>query len=182
MQHRHLPSAQLGGPEFGSNPACGKGSGGITSRWGKHGAAHGLGNAVNHYSQVKYQVVVALFGDAVVEPHCSRDRRVMGYTRLPAHSLGMPLLPFGHKQELGKGTAGLFLLPLGEWGSLLTRGPQPCPQPVQGTKVTSKSWDCPGAVPSQGSSSCWAILGTRQAAGMGVPSAQAEGELSRELS
>lgn len=130
MQHRHLPSAQLGGPEFGSNSACGKGSDEITSRW-KQGAARGLGNAVNHYSQVKYQVVVALFGDAVVEPHCSRDRRVMGYTWLPPHSLGMPLFPFGHKQELGKGTAGLFLLPLGGWGSLLTRGPQPYPQPVQ---------------------------------------------------
>lgn len=84
-----------------------------------------------HYSQVKYQVVVALFRDAVVEPHCSRDRRVMGYTWLPPHSLGRPLLPFGHRQELGKGTAGLFLLlfPLAGWGSLPTRGPQRWPQP-----------------------------------------------------
>lgn len=96
-----------------------------------------------HYSQVKYQVVVALFRDAVVEPHCSRDRRVMGYTWLPPHSLGMPLLPFGHEQELGKGTAGLFLLllPLAGQGILLTRGPQPWPQPgavMQSSKITSK--------------------------------------------
>lgn len=133
VQQRDLPSAQLGGPKFGSNPACRKGSGEgeVMSPRGKQGAARGLGDAVNHYSQIKYQVVMALFRDAVMEPHCSRDRRVMGCTWLPPCSLGMPLLPFGHKQELRKGTAGLLVLlltPAG-WGSLLPRGPQPRPQP-----------------------------------------------------
>lgn len=90
----------------------------ITPGW-KHAAAGGLRDAFNYYSQVKYQVVMALFRDAVMEPHCSRDRRVMGYVCLPLCS---PLLPFGHKQELGKGRAGLFLLLL-----LLLAGPQRIP-------------------------------------------------------
>ena len=133
-----------------------------------------------------------------MEPHCSRDRRVMGYAWLPPCSPGMPLLRFGHKQELEKGRAGLFLLlpPLAMaagWvgGSPLNRGPQPWPQPwaaVQGSKVTSKSGTARGWCLAEVPGSCWAILGAGQAAGAGAPSlalcpvrrgARAQGELSQ---
>ncbi|KAM9603858.1 uncharacterized protein ACIBXB_002971 isoform 1-T1 [Morphnus guianensis] len=108
----------------------------------------------------------------------------------------MPLLHFGHKQGLGKGRMGLFLLllllPLAGWGgSPLNRGPQPWPQPwavVQGSKVTSKSGTAWGRCLAEVPGSCWSILGAGQAAGTGAPSpalcsirrgAQAQGELSQ---
>lgn len=99
VQGRVLPSARLEGhilvPTM-SKKGLGEvedGGGGRVWGWGvelkrdatgriapgwKRAAGGGLRDAFKRYSQVKYQVVVALFGDAVVEPHCGRDRRVMG--------------------------------------------------------------------------------------------------------
>lgn len=157
----------------------GLGGGGGHITLGKHGAARGLGDALNHYSQVKYQVVVALFGDAVVEPHCSRDRRVMGYTWLPPCSLGMLLLPFGHKQELGKGTAGLFLLllPLAGWGVPAHQG-TPAMAPAWGSCARLKdhiqTGDCPEAAPGQGSRQLLGYLGHWAGCRHGCPQSHQE--------
>lgn len=90
VQGRDLPSAWLGGPLSWFKPCPGKAwvrrrmggkalGGGCGAAGWKHVAGGGLRDVFNRYSQVKYQVVVALFGDAVVEPHCNRDRRVTGY-------------------------------------------------------------------------------------------------------
>lgn len=151
--------------------SCG-GAGGITPLW-KRAAAGGLSDGFTRYSQIKYQVVVALFRDAVVEPHC---RETEGLRGMP----GAHPAPQGQKTELGKGRAGLFLLPpplaiADGWvgGSLLGRGPQPWPQlwaGVQGSKVTSKSGTARGWRLAEVPGSCWAILGTGQAADMDAPS------------
>lgn len=42
----------------------------------------------HHYLQVKYQVVVALLGDAVMQPHCRGDKRtVINHNVLHTHRL-----------------------------------------------------------------------------------------------
>jgi len=106
-----LPKKGSGEVEDGGKLRGGCGAAGCIAPGWKHAAARGLRDVLNHYSQVKYQVVVALFGDAVVEPHCGRDRRVTGYARLPPapqERLGSPL---GTKRSRGRAEGGSFLLP-----------------------------------------------------------------------
>lgn len=163
----------------------------------KRAAGGGLRDTFNHYSQVKYQVVVALFGDAIVEPHCSRDTRVTGYTRIPPHSPGMPLLPFGHRQELGKGRVGLFLLPpplataVGWDRGVPTRWGTPAVAPGLDSSVRLKGHvqirDCLGLVPGRGPRQLLGYLGCQTGCGCPQPSprpigrgAQAQGELSQD--
>lgn len=72
----------------GVSRAGGEGQGAQGTRpRGQPAAAVGSGAAFSQHSQVKYQVVVALFGDAVVEPHCGRDR---GVTARPAPARAHP--------------------------------------------------------------------------------------------
>lgn len=185
MQGGDPPSAW--GPKLGSNAACGEDLGEVEERgelgggglrgagqgalgW-KHAAASGLSDAFNHYSQVKYQVVVALFGDAVMEPHCGRDRKVMGYAWLPPRYPGRPLRPPGCKQEPGKGRAGLFRLPpplaVAAW--LGGGAPRSMGDPSRGPSLwqrckaqrshPNRGWPGDGGL-AKGPGSCWAILGT----------------------
>lgn len=164
--------------ESSGRGGCG-GAGRIALGW-KHAAAGGLRDAFNRYSQVKYQVVVALFGDAVVEPHCSRDRRVTGYAWVPPRSPGMPLLPFGHKQELEEGRAGLFLFPpplaiAAGWvgGGVPAQQGTPAVAPASGSSARLKGHvqirDCPGLVPGRSPGQLLGYLGRWAGCRRGCP-------------
>lgn len=212
MQSRDLPSAQFEDPSLVQTQPAGRarvmwrmgkawggggcGGAGRTATGWKHAAAGGLRDAFNHYSQVKYQVVVALFGDAVMEPHYGRDRRVTGMPGSHPAPRECLCSALGTSRSWGRAewdyssSLLLLLLPLAGWGGVPAQ-PQPWPQPwavVQGSKVTSKSGTACGQCLAKVPGSCWAILGAGQAAGMGAPSpalcsirrgAQAQGELSQ---
>lgn len=98
--------------------SCG-GAGSITPRW-KRAAAGGLSDGFTRYSQIKYQVVVALFRDAVVEPHCSRDRGVTGYARRPPRSPGS-------EDGAGEGQSGAVPPPSSTCYCRWLGGGGPCP-------------------------------------------------------
>lgn len=80
------------------------------------------------HSQVKYQVVVALFRDAVMEPHCSRDRGL--------RAAWGAWVPFGIAGiSAGSSSSPLPLFPLPLTGSSPT---QPRASMSHSSEVTSK--------------------------------------------